>query len=48
MLDLTAAKKAVRLGYPLAVCAVASALISLFWLRIPRSSVSREELVAAE
>jgi len=33
--------------YALAVFAVASALISLFWLRIPRASVSREALVAA-
>src|SRR6202023_3334967 len=32
--------------YALAVCAVASALISLFWLRIPRAIVAGEELVA--
>ncbi len=34
--------------YALAVCALASAVISLFWLRIPRASVASEELVAAE
>ena len=33
--------------YALAVCALASALISLFWLRIPRAIAAGEEVVAA-
>ena len=33
--------------YALAVCALASALISLFWIRVPRTATTAE-LVAAE
>jgi len=33
--------------YALAVCALASAVISLFWLRIPRAIATGEELAAA-
>jgi ACS family tartrate transporter-like MFS transporter len=33
--------------YALAVCALASAAISLFWLRIPRAIVPGEEYVTA-
>jgi len=32
--------------YALAVCALASAVISLFWLRIPRAIATGEELAA--
>jgi ACS family tartrate transporter-like MFS transporter len=34
--------------FALAICALASAVISLFWLRIPRAMVAGEELAAAE
>ena len=34
--------------YALAVCALASAIISLFWIRVPRAATTAEIAVAAE